>query len=152
MHLISSLRLSAECIIFRLQLLCFVLLRNSSAVICTFSESVHCIFLVLLQNTTSRLPVMSGKRAHTSSTDGEQQQPAQVCFQSIQISLPRAFITHFHLWIILNVLNGKTSSIFYRRKCARQRQSRLRGSDPRLVSRPRDVQWQSKLLVSYIEI
>uniref|UniRef100_A0A8C2I165 Kinesin-like protein n=2 Tax=Cyprinus carpio TaxID=7962 RepID=A0A8C2I165_CYPCA len=78
MHLISSLRLSAECIIFRLQLLCFVLLRNSSAVICTFSESVHCIFLVLLQNTTSRLPVMSGKRAHTSSTDGEQQQPAQV--------------------------------------------------------------------------
>ncbi|KAA0710064.1 Carboxy-terminal kinesin 2 XCTK2 [Triplophysa tibetana] len=29
------------------------------------------------ENTTSRLPVMSGKRALTNSTDGEQQQPAQ---------------------------------------------------------------------------
>lgn len=47
----------------------------------------HYLFLLscdfVLQN-TSRLPVMSGKRAHTNSTDGEQQQPAQVCFSSFR--------------------------------------------------------------------
>ncbi|KTF76219.1 hypothetical protein cypCar_00032166 [Cyprinus carpio] len=43
------------------------------------------------ENTTSRLPVMSGKRAHTSSTDGEQQQPAQKKMRKVEIEPPQRF-------------------------------------------------------------
>ncbi|XP_016313077.1 carboxy-terminal kinesin 2-like [Sinocyclocheilus anshuiensis] len=43
------------------------------------------------ENTTSRLPVMSGKRAHTSSTDGEQQQPAQKKMRKVDIEPPQRF-------------------------------------------------------------
>ncbi|XP_051519803.1 carboxy-terminal kinesin 2-like isoform X2 [Myxocyprinus asiaticus] len=41
------------------------------------------------ENTSSRLPVMSGKRALTSSTDGEQQQPAQKKMRKVDAEPPR---------------------------------------------------------------
>ncbi|KAI2653173.1 Carboxy-terminal kinesin 2 [Labeo rohita] len=43
------------------------------------------------RNTTSRLPVMSGKRAHTNSTDGEQQQPAQKKMRKVDAEPPARF-------------------------------------------------------------
>ncbi|XP_073678240.1 kinesin-like protein KIFC1 [Garra rufa] len=43
------------------------------------------------ENTTSRLPVMSGKRAYTNSTDGEQQQPAQKKMRKVDAEPPPRF-------------------------------------------------------------
>lgn len=43
------------------------------------------------ENTSSRLPVMSGKRAHTNSTDGEQQQPAQKKMRKVDAEPPQRF-------------------------------------------------------------
>lgn len=81
--------LSAKCIILKLTNVTalFCIAHLSLALwSCVSFESLHVFLLVPLQNTSSRLPVMSGKRAHTNSSDGEQQQPAQVCFESVQIS------------------------------------------------------------------
>ncbi|XP_051526610.1 carboxy-terminal kinesin 2-like isoform X1 [Myxocyprinus asiaticus] len=45
------------------------------------------------ENTSSRLPVMSGKRVHTSSSDGEQQQPAQKKMRRVDTEPPQRFKT-----------------------------------------------------------
>lgn len=85
----QQFRLSAKCIILKLTNVTalFCIAHLSLALwSCVSFESLHVFLLVPLQNTSSRLPVMSGKRAHTNSSDGEQQQPAQVCFESVQIS------------------------------------------------------------------
>uniref|UniRef100_A0A8C1V9Y4 Kinesin-like protein n=1 Tax=Cyprinus carpio TaxID=7962 RepID=A0A8C1V9Y4_CYPCA len=77
----QQFRLSAKCIILKLTNVTalFCIAHLSLALwSCVSFESLHVFLLVPLQNTSSRLPVMSGKRAHTNSSDGEQQQPAQV--------------------------------------------------------------------------